>query len=67
MFDAGFYPIEAIKLMRQRWQETKAIPRRVPMIGAGTKAAQSRKRSAAAKKAWSTRRGPYRGLGAFAT
>ena len=35
MFDAEFYPIEAIKLMRQQWQETKAMPLRVPMIGAG--------------------------------
>jgi hypothetical protein len=57
MFDADFYPIEAIKLMRQRWQETKAVPRRVPMIGAGIKAAQTRKRSVSAKRAWVTRRG----------
>jgi hypothetical protein len=50
-FDANFYPIEAIKLMRQRWQETKAIPRRAPMISARMKAAQTSKRSAAARKA----------------
>jgi hypothetical protein len=56
MFDADFYPIEAIKLMRQRWQVMKGIPRRVPMIGAGTRAAQTRKRSLAAKKAWKSRR-----------
>ena len=61
MFDADFYPIETIRIMRQRWQETKAIPRRVPMIGAGVKAAQTRKRSAAARKAWDTRRGPAAG------
>jgi hypothetical protein len=61
MFDADFYPIEAIRMMRQRWQETKAIPRRVPMIGAGVKAAQTRRRSAAARKAWDTRRGPAAG------
>jgi hypothetical protein len=57
MFDADLYPIEAIKLMRARWQETKAIPRRVPMIGAGAKAAATRKRSANARKAWVTRKG----------
>lgn len=56
MFDADFYPIDAIKLMRQRWQVTKGIPRRVPMIGAGVRAAQTRKKSLAAKKAWETRR-----------
>ena len=64
MFDADFYPIEAIKLMRQRWQVTKGVPRRVPMIGAGTRAAQTRKKSLAAKKAWETRRtnAPVSGL-----
>jgi hypothetical protein len=25
MFDADFYPIEAIRLMRQRWQDTKGV------------------------------------------
>jgi hypothetical protein len=56
MFDADFYPIAAIKLMRERWQKTKAEPCRIPMIGAGIKAAETRKRSARAKKAWKTRR-----------
>jgi hypothetical protein len=51
MFDADFYPIEAIKLMRQRWQETKAVPHRMPMIGAGAKAAQTRRRNAPPKTA----------------
>ena len=56
MFDADLYPIQAVKLMRDRWQQTKGIPRRVPMIGAGARAAATRKKSAAAKKAWQTRR-----------
>src|SRR3954453_17817552 len=56
MFDADLYPIEAIKLMRARWQETKGKPRRMPMIGAGAKAAATRKRSETARKAWETRR-----------
>src|SRR3954453_3382007 len=56
MFDADLYPIEAIKLMRAQWQETKGKPRRMPMIGAGAKAAATRKRSETARKAWETRR-----------
>jgi len=56
MFDADLYPIRAIKLMRARWQKTKGVPRRIPMIGAGTKAAATLKLSARAKKAWKTRR-----------
>ena len=56
MFDADFYPIDAIKLMRQRWQVTKGVPRRVPMIGAGIRAAHTRKKRRAAKKPSETRR-----------
>jgi hypothetical protein len=41
--------------MRQRWQKTKGVPRRVPMIGAGLKAAITRKRSEIAKQAAKTR------------
>jgi hypothetical protein len=55
MYDADLYPIQAIKLMRQRWQETRAIPRHIPMIGAGLKAAATRKRSEIAKRAARTR------------
>jgi hypothetical protein len=55
MFDANFYPIKAIKLMRQHWQKTKGVPRRIPMIGAGLKAAATRKRSEIAKRAARTR------------
>ena len=55
MFDADFYPLKAIRLMLQRWQETKGVPRRVPMIGAGLKAAITRKRSEIAKRAAKTR------------
>jgi hypothetical protein len=55
MFDADFYPLEAIRPMRRRWQKTKGVPRRVPMIGAGLKAAITRKRSEIAKRAAKTR------------
>jgi len=51
MFDADFYPLEAIRSMRRRWQKTKGVPRRMPMIGAGLKAAITRKRSEIAKRA----------------
>jgi len=68
MLDADFYPRKAIKLMREHWQERKGVPRRIPMIGAGAKAAQTRaktaqaqKKSATAKKAWATRRGKATG------
>ena len=54
-FDADLYPIEAIKIMRKRWQETQEKPRRIPMIGAGAKAALTRKRSEIAKRAAKTR------------
>lgn len=57
MFDAGLYPIDAIKLMRAHWQDTKGVPSHAArMKDAGPKAAQTRKRRAAARKAWATRR-----------
>jgi hypothetical protein len=64
MFDADFYPLEAIRQMRQRWQEKKGVPRRVPMIGAGLKAALTRKRSEIAKRAAKTRADRQRAIGA---
>lgn len=57
MFDAGLYPIEAIKLLRAHWQKTKGVPDHKPrMKTAGADAARTRKRKAAARKAVETRR-----------
>ncbi|MFC0210578.1 HNH endonuclease signature motif containing protein [Chelativorans intermedius] len=57
MYDAGLYPIEAIKLLRAHWQATKGVPsHKARMKDAGVKAAVARKRRAAARKAWVTRR-----------
>ncbi|MBL6081338.1 hypothetical protein JMJ56_25410 [Belnapia sp. T18] len=57
MYDAGLYPIEAIQLLQAHWQTTQGIPNhKVRMKDAGAKAALSRKRSAAARKAVATRR-----------
>ncbi|MBV9862823.1 MAG: hypothetical protein JO267_11835 [Alphaproteobacteria bacterium] len=57
MYDTGLYPIEAIKLLRSHWQQTSGKPDHKPrMKDAGIKAARARKRSAAARKAWDTRR-----------
>jgi hypothetical protein len=57
MYDCGFYPLEAIKLLRVHWQFTKGVPsHKARMKDAGVKAARSRKLSAGARKAWQTRR-----------
>lgn len=57
MYDAGLYPIEAIKLLRAHWQQTMGKPsHKARMKDAGVKAATTRKRKAAARKAWITRR-----------
>ena len=57
MFDCDLYPLEAIKLMRDRWQVTKGRPDHSGrMKDAGKKAAATRRRSAAAQKSWETRR-----------
>ncbi len=57
MFDCDFYPVEAVKLLRARWQVTQGKPSHAGrMKSAGAKAAATRKRSARAKKAWITRR-----------
>jgi HNH endonuclease len=59
MYDAGLYPIEAIKLPRAHWQRTAGKPDHKPrMKDAGAKAARTRKRRAAARKAVQTRRWP---------
>lgn len=40
MYDAGLYPLEAIKLMRERWQETQGrASHDTRMKDAGDKAA----------------------------
>lgn len=57
MFDSGLYPLEAIKLMRAHWQETQGVlSHAARMKDAGPKAAATRKRRAAARKAWATRK-----------
>jgi len=57
MYDCGFYPLEAIKLLRAHWQVTKGVPsHKARMKDAGVKAANTRKLSANARKAWATRR-----------
>ena len=59
MYDAGLYPREAILLLQAHWQDHKGAPDHKPrMKDAGAKAALTRKRSAAARKAWATRRAP---------
>lgn len=57
MYDAGLYPIEAIRLLRAHWQKTKGKPDHKPrMKTAGANAARTRKRKASARKAVETRR-----------
>jgi hypothetical protein len=57
MYDAGLYPIEAIRLLRAHWQATAGKPDHKPrMKDAGKKAVRTRKLSQAAEKAWKTRR-----------
>ena len=57
MYDAGLYPIEAIMLLQAHWQTTQGqADHKGRMKDAGVKAARTRKRRAAARKAWATRR-----------
>jgi hypothetical protein len=57
MYDAGLYPIEAIKLLRAHWQQTKGKPDHGPrMKTAGADAAKTRRRRAGARKGVETRR-----------
>jgi hypothetical protein len=56
MYDAGLYPIAAIKLLRAHWQKTKGMPDHKPrMKTAGADAARTRQRRASARKAVETR------------
>ncbi len=66
MYDCGFYPPEAIRLLQDRWQITKAVPdHKARTKDAGARAAETRMAAVAAKKcaakvkarkAWKTRR-----------
>jgi hypothetical protein len=57
MYDAGLYPVEAIRLLQAHWQKTAGVPdHKARMKDAGMKAARTRKRSSAAGKAVATRR-----------
>ena len=52
MYDAGLYPIDAVKRLREHWQKTKGKPdHKGRMKDAGVKAALTRKKSAAARRA----------------
>jgi hypothetical protein len=58
MYDAGLYPVEAIRLLRAHWQTTSGVPsHKARMKDAGAKAARTRRLSRNARKAWVTRRG----------
>ena len=57
MHDAGLYPTDAIKLLRNHWQKTQGKPSHAArMKDAGKKAAMTRKLWAAGRKAATTRR-----------
>ncbi len=57
MYDAGLYPIEAIRLLRAHWRVTRGKPdHKLRTRDAGAKAALARTRSNAARKAVATRR-----------
>ena len=56
MYDSGLYPKEAISLLQAHWQTAKGVPDHKPRLkDAGAKAALTRKRRAAARKASETR------------
>lgn len=56
MYDAGLYPVEAITLLQDHWQTTEGKPdHRGRMKDAAMKAALTRKRRTAARKAVRTR------------
>ena len=56
MYDAGLYPVDAIKRLQAHWQSTEGKPdHKGRMKDAGAKAALTRKRRAAARKAVATR------------
>ena len=62
MYDAGLYPIEAIRLLQEHWQTVRGVPsHKARMKDAGAKAALTRKRKAAARKAVATRKSKAEG------
>lgn len=57
MYDAGLYPLEAIRLLQAHWQTVRGeASHNARMKDAGAKAALTRKRGAAARKAVATRK-----------
>lgn len=57
MYDAGLYPMDPVKALRDHWQRTGGKPdHSIRMKDAGEKAALTRKRRAAARKAVRTRK-----------
>ena len=57
MYDYGFYPVEAIGLLQAHWQIVRGVPSHMArMKDAAPKAALTRKRRAAARKAVATRK-----------
>ena len=57
MYDAGLYPIEAIRLLQEHWKIVHGVPsHKARMKDAGANAALTRKRKAAARKAVATRK-----------
>jgi len=57
MYDAGLYPVEAIRLLQAHWQTIEGVPdHKGRMKDAGAKAAITRKRRAAGRKAAEKRR-----------
>lgn len=57
MYDSGLYPVEAIRLLQAHWQIVRGVPDHSGrMKDAGAKAATTRKRRAAARKAVRARR-----------
>ena len=57
MYASGFYPVEAIRLLQAHWQIVRGVPSHAArMKDAGSKAALTRERSAAARKAVATRK-----------
>jgi len=56
MYDAGLYPLEAIRLLQGHWQTNQdTTNHKARMKDAGAKAALTRKRGVAARKAVATR------------
>jgi hypothetical protein len=55
MYDVDFYPVEAVKRIRDRWQKTKGISNRIGGTDAAKQAGVTRRRKAAARQAAKTR------------